>query len=171
MQLSSMWMLKHLLLGRETTVARRDQRHPNLIIHSLIRRDSSLAIDISIANPFSWVGGSNPRPLAAALNRETDKTNKYAADCSKLSLAFHPPVMDAYVGIPPKTVQYVLNTFIHRAKNFVPQNWAAPTQLKPLVPEALCDTLDIQCLQGKATVRHLLRKMPPSTPTITTLSS
>ena len=27
-----------------------------------------------------------------------------------------------------------------------------------LVPEALCDTLDIQHLQGKATIRHLLRK-------------
>ena len=49
---------------------KKDQRHPDLIIHNLTRRGSSLAIDISIANPFSQVGGSNPRPLAAAHNRE-----------------------------------------------------------------------------------------------------
>ena len=60
---------------------KKDQRRPDLIIHKLTRRGSSLAIDISIANPFSQMGGSNPRPLAAAaLSRETDKTNKYAAD-------------------------------------------------------------------------------------------
>ena len=59
---------------------KKDQRHPDLIIHNLTRRGSSLAIDISIANPFSQVGGSNPRPLAAALSRETDKINKYAID-------------------------------------------------------------------------------------------
>ena len=51
------------------------------------------------------MGGSNPRPLAAALSRETDKISKYAADCSKLNLAFHPLVMDAYGRIPPNTVQ------------------------------------------------------------------
>ena len=71
--------------------------------------------------------GSNPRPLAAALSRETDKINKYAADCSKLNLAFHPLVMDAYGGIPPNTVQYVLSPLINMVKNFVPPNWAAPT--------------------------------------------
>ena len=61
-------------------MARKGQRRPDLIIHNLTRRDSSLAIDISIANPFSQVGDSNPRPLAAALSRETDKTNQYTAD-------------------------------------------------------------------------------------------
>ena len=127
MQLSSMWMLKHLLFGKRGNNDKKDQRRPDLIIHNLTRRGSSLAIDISIANPFSQVGGSNPRPLAAALSRETDKINKYAADCSKLNLAFHPLVMDAYGGIPPNTVQYVLNPLIHRVKNFVPPNWAAPT--------------------------------------------
>ena len=35
-------------------------------------------------------------------------------------------VTDAYGGIPPNTVQYVLNPLIHRVKNFVPPNWAAP---------------------------------------------
>ena len=35
--------------------------------------------------------------------------------------------MDAYGGIPPNTVQYVLNPLINRVKNFVPPNWAAPT--------------------------------------------
>ena len=35
--------------------------------------------------------------------------------------------MGAYCGIPPNTVQYVLNPLIHRVKNFVPPNWAAPT--------------------------------------------
>ena len=89
MQLSFMWMLKHLLLGRETTVARKkDKRFPYFIIHNLTRRrGSSLAVDISIANPFSQVGGSNPRPLAAAaLSRERDNINKYAADCASSTL-------------------------------------------------------------------------------------
>ena len=49
-------------------------------------------------------------------------------DCSKFSLAFHPLVMDAHnSGVPPNTVQYVLNPLIHRVKNFVPPNWAAST--------------------------------------------
>ena len=70
---------------------KKDQRRPDLIIHNLTRRGSSLAIDISIANPFSQVGGSNHRPLAAAaLSRETDKINKYAAYCNRLNFAFHP---------------------------------------------------------------------------------
>ena len=60
MQLSSMWMLKHLLFDREITVARKDQRHPDLITHNLTRRGSSLAIDISIANPFSQVVVQTP---------------------------------------------------------------------------------------------------------------
>ena len=60
---------------------KKDQRHQGLIIHNITRRGSSLAIDISIANPFSQVGGSNPRPFAAPLSREADKINKYAADC------------------------------------------------------------------------------------------
>ena len=114
--------------GKRDSSGRKDQRRPDLIIHNLTRRGSSLAIGISIANPFSQVGGSNPRPLAAAaLSRETDKINKYATDCSKLNLAFHPLVMDVYGGVPPNTVQYVLNPLINRVKNFVPPNWAAPT--------------------------------------------
>ena len=73
-----------------------------------------------------------PRPLAAAaLSRETDKINMYAAECSKLNLVFHPLVMDTYGGIPPNTVQCVLNSLINKVKNFVPPNWVAPTQLKP----------------------------------------
>ena len=41
-------------------------------------------VDISIASPFSQVGDSNLRPLAAAaLSREMDKINKYAADCKQ----------------------------------------------------------------------------------------
>ena len=76
--------------GKRDNNGKKDQRHPDLIIHNLtIRRGSSLAVDISTANSFSQVGGSNPRPLAAALSRETDKINKCAADCSKLNLAFH----------------------------------------------------------------------------------
>ena len=42
-------------------------------------------------------------------------------------MPFHPLVMDAYGGIPPSTVQYVLNPLINRVKNFVSPNWAAPT--------------------------------------------
>ena len=53
--------------------SKKDQRHPNFIIHNLTRRrGSSLAVGISIANPFSQVGGSNLRPLATALSREID---------------------------------------------------------------------------------------------------
>ena len=65
---------------KRDTNGKKDQRRPDLIIHNLTRRGSSLAIDISIANLFSQVGGSNPRPLTAALSREMDKINKYAAD-------------------------------------------------------------------------------------------
>ena len=67
-------------LGKRDNNGKKGQRFPDLIIHNMTRRGSSLAIDISIANPFSQVGGSNPRPLAAALNRETDKINKYGVD-------------------------------------------------------------------------------------------
>ena len=74
--------------GKRDNNGKKDQRRPDLIIHNLTRRGSSLAIDISIANPFSQVGGSNPRPLAAALSRETDKINKYATGCSKLKPCF-----------------------------------------------------------------------------------
>ena len=59
--------------GKRDNSGKKDQRRPDLIIHNLIRRGSSLAVDVSIANPFSQVGGSNPRPLAAAaLSRETN---------------------------------------------------------------------------------------------------
>ena len=160
-------MLKHLPLGRETPSGKKDQRHPDLIIHNLTRRrGSSLAIDISIANPFSQVDDSNPRPLAAALSRETDKINKHAADCSKLNLAFHLFVMDAYGGgIPSNTVQYVSIPSSTGSRTLYHQTGLHPTQLRLLVPEALCDTLDLQYLQGKATARHLLRKVPPFTTT------
>ena len=74
-------------MGRETTVAKRKYRRcPDLIIHNLTRRGSSLAIDISIANPFSQVGGSNPIPLAAALSRETDKTRSTSTQLTAASL-------------------------------------------------------------------------------------
>ena len=94
--------------GKRDNSDKKNQRHPNLIIHNLtIRRGSNLATDISIANPFSQAGGSNPRPLTTALNREPDNINKYITDCSKLNFAFHPLVLDAYGGIPLNTMQYV----------------------------------------------------------------
>ena len=66
--------------------------------------------------------------MAAALSREVEKINKYAADCSRgLNLNFHPLVLDAYGGIPPNTVHHVLNPLINRVKNFVSPNWAAPS--------------------------------------------
>ena len=65
---------------------------------------------------------------AAALSREVDKMNKYAADCSRLNLNFCPLVLDAYgCGIPPSTVHHVLILLINRVKNFVSPNWAAPS--------------------------------------------
>ena len=97
--------------GKRESSDKKDQRRPDLIIYNnLGKRGSALAVDISIANPFSKVGGVNPKPLAAAaLSREVEKVNKYAADCSKLNLNFHPLVLDAYGGIPPSTVHHVLN--------------------------------------------------------------
>ena len=80
--------------GKRDNSGKKDQRCPDLIIHNLTRRrGSSLAVDISQQqSPFSQVGGSNSRPLAAvAHSRETDKINKYAADCSKLNFAFSSP--------------------------------------------------------------------------------
>ena len=41
--------------GKRDNSGKKDQKHPDLIIHNLTRRGSSLAIDISIANPFSQV--------------------------------------------------------------------------------------------------------------------
>ena len=48
------------LFGKRDTNSKKDQRRPDLIIHNLTRRGSSLAIDFSIANTISQVGGSNP---------------------------------------------------------------------------------------------------------------
>ena len=78
--------------GKRDNNGKKDQRRPDLIIHNLTRRGSSLAIGTCLnSKPLLTGGGSNPRPLAtAALSRETDKINKYAADCSKVRLAFHP---------------------------------------------------------------------------------
>ena len=86
-----------------------------------------LAVVISIANHSPRMGGANPKPLAAALSREVEKVNKYAADSRELNLNFHPLVLDAYGGIPPSTVHHVLNPLINRVKNFVSLNWAAPS--------------------------------------------
>ena len=47
--------------GKRDTNDKKDQRHPDLIIHNLTRRGSSLAIDISIANPFSQVRWLKPQ--------------------------------------------------------------------------------------------------------------
>ena len=69
--------------GKRESSDKKDQRRPDLIIiYNLGKRGSALAVDISIANPFSKVGGANPKPLAAAaLSMEVDKINKYAKDC------------------------------------------------------------------------------------------
>ena len=56
--------------GKRDSSDKKDQRRPDLIIHNPTRRGSSLAIDISTANPFSHVDGSSLRPLAAAALRE-----------------------------------------------------------------------------------------------------
>lgn len=112
--------------GKNESCSKKDQRRPDLIIHNLGRKGSSVATDISIANPFSKIGGSNPKPLAAALSREADKINKYAADCSKVNIGFHPIILDAYGGITPNTIHNMLNPLIHRVKDFTSPNWAAP---------------------------------------------
>ena len=52
--------------GKRDNTSTKDQRCQDLIIHNLTRRGFSLAIVISIANPFSQVCDSSPRPLAAA---------------------------------------------------------------------------------------------------------
>ena len=42
--------------GKRDSNGKKDQRHPDLIIHNLTRRGSSLAVDVSIANPsHKWV--------------------------------------------------------------------------------------------------------------------
>ena len=112
--------------GKNESCSKKDQRRPDLIIHNLGRKGSSVATDISIANPFSEIGGSNPKPLAAALSREADKINKYAADCSKVNIGFHPIILDAYGGITPNTIHNMLNPLIHRVKDFTSPNWTTP---------------------------------------------
>ena len=83
-----------------------------------------------------------PKPLATtALSREVDKMNKYAADCSRLNLNFHPLVLDAYGGIPPSTVHYVLNPLINRVKDFCVTQLDSTISQGLLVSEALSVTL------------------------------
>ena len=80
MQLSFMWMLKYLLLGRETTVARKkDKRFPYFIIHNLTRRrGSSLAIDVSVANPFSQVGVWFKSQTTGSSTQQRDRQDQQA---------------------------------------------------------------------------------------------
>ena len=76
--------------GKRDNSDKKDQRHPDLIIHNLTRRGSSLAIDILIPNPFSQVGGSNPRPLAAALReRRTRSTSVQLTAAGSTLLSIH----------------------------------------------------------------------------------
>ena len=91
MQLSFMWMLKYLLLGRERQQWQEGPETPRPHHQQLIKKKGLQSYNWYFnSNPFSQVIGSNPRPLAAALSRETDKINKYAADCNRLNLTFHP---------------------------------------------------------------------------------
>ena len=54
------------LKGRESHLTRKTRGSPDLIIYNLWKRGSALAVDISIANPFSKVGGANPKPLGSS---------------------------------------------------------------------------------------------------------
>ena len=49
--------------GKRESSDKKDQRRPDLIIYNLGKRGSAFAVDISVANPFSKVGGANPKPL------------------------------------------------------------------------------------------------------------
>ena len=80
------WNVEVFPFGRrESHLTRRKSRAVLISLSSttLEKRGSAMAVDISIANPFSKVGGANPKPFAAAaLSREEDKMNKYAANYS-----------------------------------------------------------------------------------------
>ena len=127
---------------RESHLTRKTRGSPDIIIYNHGKRGSGMAVDISIANPFSKVGDANPKSLtAAALSREVDKMNKYAADCNRLNLNFHPLVLDAYGGIPPSTVHHVLNPLINRVKNLCVTQLGSTISQVLLASEALCVTL------------------------------
>ena len=136
-----MWMLKPLLLGRESHLTRKTRGALTSSSTTLGREALVLAVDISIANPFSKVGGANPKPLAAALSREVEKVNKYAKDCCKLNLNFHPLVLDAYCVIPSQHCTPCSESPHQQGQELCVTQLGSTNSQGLLVPEALTVTL------------------------------
>ena len=113
-----------------------------------------MAVDISIANPFSKVGGANPKPLAAAaLSREVDKMNKYAADCSRLNLNFHPLVLDAIWWYLTQHSALCSKSPHQQGQELLCHPTGQHHQPRPTSTRgSLCDPLDLQCMQDQASV-------------------
>lgn len=105
---------------------KKDQKRVDLLIHNFGSKGSDLAIDVSIANPFA-TSIKNPAPLSAAMAREKRKISKYASDCSKLKIPFHPFVLDAYGGFPAGSYHLVFMRLVRMIQSYEPVNWAAPT--------------------------------------------
>ena len=93
---------------------------------------------------------------------EVEKINKYAADCSRLNLNFHHPlVLDAYGGIPPSTVHHVLSPLPSTGSRTLSHPTGQHHQPRPTGTRgSLCDPMDLfNVLKSQASVWHLLGRV------------
>ena len=160
------------LFGRETLMTRKkDQKHPG-INHPQPDNNKWLHIPQQKTPSHRFVGcivQIQGNWLQHPAERQTRPKAMQLTDCSKLNPCL-PSLSDGCLWWLWGSTQHsaLCSESIHhshRVKNFVSLNWAAPTQLRePLIPMA-CNPLNLQCLQGKATVSYLPRMTPPSTTT------
>ena len=114
------------IFGRNPENGKRNQSRPDILIHDFGSDKSSLAVDVSVANPFIKSSAQAPDPMAAAIARERQKYAKYKDLCKNVKVNFTPFVMDAYGGIPTESRKGCLKPLIDKVETFVPTNWAAP---------------------------------------------
>ena len=114
------------IFGRNPENGKRNQSRPDILIHEFGSDKSSLAVDVSVANPFIKSSAQAPDPMAAAIARERQKYAKYKDLCKSVKVNFTPFVMDAYGGIPSESRKGCLKPLIDKVETFVPPNWAAP---------------------------------------------
>ena len=135
LKLNFMWMLKPLLLGRETQWQKgpetpRPLHHPQ---HDKKKRHQSYNWHLNNKSLLTgcFLAIQIPDYWQQQHSAETDKNNKYAAGSNKSNLTFHLLVMDVYgCGIPPNTVHYVLNPHIQTGSRTLCHQIVLHSQLK-----------------------------------------
>ena len=130
MQLSFMWMLRHLLLGRETTVARKkDHRCPRPHHPQPDKKKGLQSCNWHLNSKLLLIGGRLKPQTIGSCTQQRDRQDQQV--CSWLQQA------QPFLSIPCDGCQWWDSTqhsavcsqspHPHRAKNFIPPNWAAPT--------------------------------------------